>query len=571
MITTFNKTFYRCLLGAFALLPFVACESLDDTITEDPYGGGREPIGIKLLSEAPMPESGYPGDTVVFKAKGLTNLYDEATGDYRFKFYMNEVETPIYSATDSTLTVIVPENISSGLTYIVAENQVFYGPTFTILGNLTIDSNFKLANYNISGPVYDYLEHKYTGTAHNFYIVGEFRRVNNTERVGIAFVNEQGEVGGNKSTYWQIEVGIMDYKTSFNYGSDDSYLKSISYFSDGQMLISGEFATYWHNFKSKLWNAYYVPVNNIAILDKYAVMDTIRHNFYESYNTNPSSWQPLSSFNGGTNVGITKSFVTSDQKVIGVGNFNKYFRSVYRDWYSETEEVTTNITCVFKAERDGSLVETYRNMNDGYTGIIDGQITDAYMDGDDGVVVIGTFSSFDGIPTPGIVRIDKNGDVDRTYLSNIGTGADDNITKIRYSSKFKKTVIAGPFTSFNGQPRNGLAILDKDGNLDENFVPREVSGGTFDFGTLIDVNKVVASGTFRLYDGVPRQGFVVLEPDGEAIQKYNVPGEFSGDLYQVVETETSIGNYGLLLLGEITRFNGKPVNNAVMVEADFSN
>ena len=56
------------LIAMAAVISLAACDSLDDSITDDPYGGGREPIGIKLLAEAPMPEKGYPGDTIVFKA-----------------------------------------------------------------------------------------------------------------------------------------------------------------------------------------------------------------------------------------------------------------------------------------------------------------------------------------------------------------------------------------------------------------------------------------------------------------------------------------------------------------------
>lgn len=555
---------------SIAALSFTGCESLDDSITQDPYGGGREPIGIKLLAETPIPEKGYPGDTVMFKTRGLMNLYDESTKSFGFKFYMNEVETPVYEATDTTLTVIVPENISTGLTYLVAENQVFYGPTFTVLGNLSVDSDYKLTDVNFGGAIYDCLESRHSGVAHNYYLVGGFGFVDKTQYNGIVFVNEQGTVASPNTTNYNLNYG---YASVYGSGTGESYIKSISYFDDKQMLVTGSFSNmYINSSNTTLMPKNQVPVYNVAVLRPNAMVDTVQVKFNElGFNSSESGkYQPLSSYNGGTNAAITESFVTSDQKVILVGNFTQYFRAVYAEWFSENTETATDVTCVVRTGRDGTLDESYRNKAAGYTGA-NGTINDAYFDENDGVVLVGNFSTFDGVPAPGIVRIDKDGNVDHSFLANIGKGTDLPATKIRYNQKLRKAVLAGSFTSFNGQPRNSLAVIDNNGNLDETFVPREISGGTFDFGTMLNGGKIVASGTFRLYDGVPRLGFVVLEPDGEAIQRFNVPGEFTGELNQVIETETSIGNYGLLLLGDITRFNGKIVNNAVMLEADFNN
>ena len=495
------------------------------------------------------------------------NLYDETTQSFGFKFYMNEVETPIYEASDSTLTVVVPENISTGLTYLVAENQVFYGPSFTVLGNLTIDSDYDLSGKTISGPIYDALESRYSGQDNNFYLAGGFRTIGGTIYNGLAFINHRGVVASNNSNNYKIECG---FKTAINSGADEQAIYSISYFDDGQMLLSGLFSSFSVYYdQSDLMPRDQVPVNNVVVLEKNAAVDTVRYTFNELVNSH-SKFQPLSAFNGGTNAAVTRSFVTKDQKVILVGNFKQYFSTEFSAWYSESVEKTNNVTCVVRTERNGLIDEIYRNVNDGYTGIDNGVINDAYIDDADGVVIVGTFTSFDGVPAPGIVRLDADGNVDRTYMANIGKGADNSILKVRYNASLHKAAIAGTFSSFNGQSRHGVALLDDEGQLDEQFVPRNIEGGGFDFATLLNCNKIVASGTFRLYDGVPRQGFVILEPDGAALQKYNVPGQFSGELFQVVETVTSIGNYGLLLLGEINRFNGKPVNNAVMLEADFS-
>ena len=61
----------------------------------------------------------------------------------------------------------------------------------------------------------------------------------------------------------------------------------------------------------------------------------------------------------------------------------------------------------------------------------------------------------------------------------------------------------------------------------------------------------------------------MLNMNGEAIQKFNVPGMFAGELHQVIETKTTTNSNGLLLLGDFYRFNGEIINSAVMIEVDF--
>lgn len=96
---------------------------------------------LHLSAEEPVPSEGYPGDTVVFKAEGLLKYCGSQEGEYRFKFYLGEQESKILAVTDTTLAVEVPYEVSSGVTYLVIDNQVFYGP-FSRFGNVSIDNNW---------------------------------------------------------------------------------------------------------------------------------------------------------------------------------------------------------------------------------------------------------------------------------------------------------------------------------------------------------------------------------------------------------------------------------------------
>ena len=150
----------------------------EDSIKEDPYAGGREPLAVKLLSEAPSPESAGPKEKVTFRVSGLAKYTHEEDGTFDFDFYISDEICQIESATDSTLTIIVPDAVSSGTTYLVLENQIFYGPYFKVMGSVSIDEGFE---YYKTGPYNGIIRSCVpwcgnTGLTSEFYLCGDFRQ-----------------------------------------------------------------------------------------------------------------------------------------------------------------------------------------------------------------------------------------------------------------------------------------------------------------------------------------------------------------------------------------------------------
>jgi hypothetical protein len=271
-------------------------------------------------------------------------------------------------------------------------------------------------------------------------------------------------------------------------------------------------------------------------------------------------------FNGGTLQPILRSFVTSDNKVIAVGNFRTYARANYAA-SNPNENVYDYkpVASVIRMEKNGALDESFR----GGSFVGASGITDAYLDQEDGVVIVGNFTSFDGVAANHIARLDQTGKIDSKFMGNIGSGANGNIAMIRYNKQLGKSVIVGDFTQFNGKPCSGVAILNRDGNVDATFIPRSMEGGRVNFASILNSGKIAISGTFKRYDQIARPGFLILDNTGQATQRFNVPGEFNGQIYQIVETQTTTGSNGLLIMGNFTRFNGDRINNIVMLEIDF--
>lgn len=561
------------LYGVLCLLAGLSgCEELDHSISEDPYGGGKVQFGLRLLSEDPVPAKGYPGDTVVFKADGLLDYCVPEKGEYAFKFYLGEQETKILAATDTTLTVRVPDECVSSNTYLVMENQVFYGPYFPIEGNISVDKSWKLSSDVVDGIVYGAISQY--GKPQNNYLVGGFSHLAQYEHWCIGHVNSKGEVTRWSSSDFGTDYGV---KTSVFEEDVPPYINSISAFEDGRMLVSGMFSAFevYNPKNGGLYDlADRVYVNNIMVLRSNAHPDTTQQYIFEDAGTE-SNGTPIrysfSKLNGGSLQPIVCSFVTSAQKIVAVGNLTQYVCNEYASSYVDSKQRISSVASAFRMDDCGVLDSTYRlvDRTGRYSGAGGGNITDACMDKDDGVVLVGSFTSFDGVPAPGMVRLDADGNVDHAFLENLGTGPDGNVTMVRYNKALNKMMVVGGFEHVNGQPRQQMAMLNPDGTLDGTFVPREIGGGAVNFAQLIDKEKVIVSGTFSTYGGVPRLGFLILEMDGTAQQKFNVPGTFNGQLYHVAETETTLGSYGLLLMGSFDRFNGQKANNVLMLEVNL--
>lgn len=560
---------YICLAVLFALP--VGCNTEDD-IQDDPYGGGKEPYGIRLLTDLPTPDRAYPGDEVVYKAQGLSNWFDQQ-GNPDFEFYISNEKAEILAATDTTVTVKVPENLSSGIAHIVVKEQVFYGPKLTILGNVSVDKGY-VVEKPINGAIYDYLEH--CELSDHYHWVGNFipsLMGNQANIYCIAWVDDKGNVaGGWNATYYCIDSGQGIGLDSKNPNSQEGntpgiYVNSINYFNkdmaDGRptVLVSGKFTQFHPVAREQSISVNHMMKvrHGIGMMYTDVQLPSIKGGYMETIR--------IPQFNGGTKEPPVATFVTSDGYAVAVGNITQYCKiDLDRSYSDDLTYEYTPVNSVMRMNSTGELDEIFRANKIGVSGIIQ----DAYMDEEDGIVLVGNIISFDGVSVSNILRLDREGNVDREYLRNVGTGANGTITKIRYNKNRKKAMIVGQFDEFNGVACPGVAMINSDGTLDESFKPRTIEGGKPNFACILDKHDIIVmSGTFSKYDGVTRRGFLMLTTEGEAMQKFNVPGLFLGELNHVIETMTSTNDNGLLLLGNFCRFNGEAANNAIKIEVDF--
>ncbi|HEY9194820.1 MAG TPA: hypothetical protein VIM77_01100, partial [Mucilaginibacter sp.] len=123
----------------------------------------------------------------------------------------------------------------------------------------------------------------------------------------------------------------------------------------------------------------------------------------------------------------------------------------------------------------------------------------------------------------------------------------------------------GIFRSYNGKPAIGMALVNLDGSLDQTFTAKTFEGGYPRFARQLNDGLIVVSGSFKKYNNVTRNGFMVLNTKGELAGNYNTTGPFSGALYDIIETKSTDGKRALLLIGSFYRFDNTPVSNIIRV------
>jgi hypothetical protein len=524
-----TSVYKNTLLSIFTLaLLMMSCKK-DLEVGINPYDGGKEPSGIKFTSLRADPQEAAPGEVVRINIKGLKQY------EGKFTFYVSGVQSQIESLTDSTIDIIVPENVSSGLASVAHDGQYYTGPRIGILGKTTVDVDYKTAN-GFNSAVIQILEHQ---GGHIF--VGAFTDFNNQSnkgiyRSGIHYLNSLGE-NDNR----------MDFRRRAN-----GVITSIVRLPDGKFFVAGSISEF-----SKR------SVQGIARLNENGSLDT---SYVDVINPDPEK-KPLngkdtvSSFNGGLNGLVSYMFATSNNSIIAVGSFSAHRKIDYR--YSSRDNrsyIYTTVQSVAKLKPDGTLDSSFNRDNLGINGFISGAIQLS----DGRIVITGKFSKYNTRDVKNIVCLTPDGKIDETFMSN--TGTDDEITSITYNKTTKAIALSGTFKKYGEVNSSGVVHIDESGVLKTDFKFGNTGAYAPNFAYVLTNGRTVVTGPFIEYNGVRRTGILILEKDGSVKQEYNNTGGFYGSVYNLVETKSSLGHPAILLGGYIFSIDDKTVGNVVRIE-----
>ena len=183
-----------------------------------------------------------------------------------------------------------------------------------------------------------------------------------------------------------------------------------------------------------------------------------------------------------------------------------------------------------------------------------GQILDTVTQSDGRIIVVGTFSTFDGIARNKIARLLPNGRLDPTFVP--GTGPNDYIQTVALSPT-GQIYVGGNFTTWGVLNRGRIARLHSNGELDLTFFPLGVNSPSFPYVSSIAVNpsngSITLGGDFTTCNGTSRNNIARLLSNGVLDTDFN-PGSGPNGAVQDLALTDSSGS--VVLAGEFTTYNG---------------
>lgn len=173
------------------------------------------------------------------------------------------------------------------------------------------------------------------------------------------------------------------------------------------------------------------------------------------------------------------------------------------------------------------------------------------LQSDGKILVGGSLTSFNNVPVNRITRLNNNGSLDTSFHPGTGVGG---ISSYLYNINIQpdgKIIIAGSFSSYNGNARNCIARLNTDGSLDTNFIIGSGLNGNVRTTAIQSDGKIIIGGEFTSFNRVSRNNIVRLNANGTLDNSFD-PGTGTNDL---VNSLISLPDGKIIIGGEFTTYN----------------
>ncbi|HKP05112.1 MAG TPA: delta-60 repeat domain-containing protein [Chthoniobacterales bacterium] len=144
------------------------------------------------------------------------------------------------------------------------------------------------------------------------------------------------------------------------------------------------------------------------------------------------------------------------------------------------------------------------------------------------ILIAGFFGEVNGVPMPRIARLNSDGSLDPSF--DPGTGPDRYYIRALALDAAGNIYVGGEFSSFNGIPHTGVVKLTPTGAVDNVFNP--ANAGPFDLVFLVSAmtppdssGHIVIGGSFRNYNGTNIRGVARFDTTTGAIDSaFNAGG-----------------------------------------------
>jgi uncharacterized delta-60 repeat protein len=217
------------------------------------------------------------------------------------------------------------------------------------------------------------------------------------------------------------------------------------------------------------------------------------------------------------------------------------------------------VTAVVRLNTDGALDSSFN------AGTINTNAWKVALQPDGKVILAGGFNTIAGVARGNIARLNSNGSLDNSLDPGIGTGGLNPIFSLALQPD-GTIFICGFFSSFNGAPRGGAALLKGDGSLDSNFAPPVPTGGILYSILPLPSAMVLVGGSAPTIAGAPRDTLALLSTNGSVDTSFTMNSTARGGVRVVI----ALPDGKMLMGGLFTRVGGILRGRLVRLNADGS-
>jgi uncharacterized delta-60 repeat protein len=202
--------------------------------------------------------------------------------------------------------------------------------------------------------------------------------------------------------------------------------------------------------------------------------------------------------------GVNTHQMQTDGKVCMFGNFTSYGLN---DFGSGSVNRITRLT-------NSGLIDWEYNKNTG-SGF-NNHVWDSAIQNDQKTIMVGDFTTFNGVVVNRIVRLNTDGSLDESFLSGTGTNTGG---RIKYDKWNNKIYISGQII-YNGTTIKRLARLNIDGTIDETFNVLDGLTGSPHILPMPNGKLFIWSGALITYGENSYNNTLMLNSDGSVYEDF---------------------------------------------------
>jgi len=419
---------------------------------DDSFSNGAKLENISKIET--LPDNKYMvSSNTIYQSIGLDRLNNNGSIDETFNAY----EEP-YGRYTGAFKVLEDGKYLCAIHYTSLIHWNSVGKLVRLNSDGSLDDTFETGDCEEPGGGRSSIFDIETQTDGKIIIAGEFKYYKGQEASGIIRLNSDGSI--DPSFLAPSPIGNI-----INRGESTN----IEIFNNNKIIIAGGASDYPYVYKV-------VRLNNDGSLDNSFNI--------ASLNISEPDWHPLIEQDTNGIIYIIGNHLSHD-----------------------------DIMCYGIAALDttGTMIENYLP---GFGG--KPIINSVFQQVDGKIIIGGEFSQIDTFYINNLARFNKNGTVDTTFLSNIGTGPDFQVKSIACQSD-TSIIIGGDFLNVNGYNTGLLARLKSDGSVDQDFnayVQQKYLYEGINKILIDSIDQIIIGGAFSNVNSQTRIGFAFLNSDG---------------------------------------------------------